>query len=98
MDPKALLDSLDVGVAVLARDWTVEDWSGAAARLTGLAPDRVVGQSFWHAFPAARDAHREDVRRGAQRRGAAHRAVPGALRRLPGRGVRHPRHAHHARP
>jgi len=54
MDPKALLDTLDFGVAVLARDWTVEDWSGAAARLTGLAPDRVVGQSFWHAFPAAR--------------------------------------------
>jgi len=59
MDPKALLDTLDIGVAVLARDWTVEDWSGAAARLTGLAPDRVVGQSFWHAFPAARGTHIE---------------------------------------
>ncbi|PYO81248.1 MAG: hypothetical protein DMD68_13610, partial [Gemmatimonadetes bacterium] len=54
MDPKALLDSLDVGVAVLARDWTVEEWSATAARLTGLAPDRVQGQSFWAVFPTAK--------------------------------------------
>src|SRR6266496_1853226 len=60
MDPKALLDSLDVGVAVLARDWTVEDWSAGAARVTGLAPDRVVGQSFWTAFPTAKGTHLGD--------------------------------------
>src|SRR5207249_1374873 len=61
MDPKALLDSLDVGVAVLARDWTVEDWSAGAARVTGLAPDRVVGQSFWTAFPTAKGTHVEQT-------------------------------------
>src|SRR5437899_418271 len=34
MDSKALLDNLDVGVAVIAPDWTVGYWSPAAARLT----------------------------------------------------------------
>src|SRR5438552_8171441 len=61
MDPKALLDSLDVGVAVLARDWTVEEWSATAARLTGLAPDRVQGQSFWAVFPTAKGTHVEQA-------------------------------------
>ena len=61
MDPKALLDSLDVGVAVLARDWTVEEWSATAARLTGLAPDRVQGQSFWAMFPTTKGTHVEQA-------------------------------------
>src|SRR5438309_2139618 len=61
MDPKALLDSLDVGVAVLARDWTVEEWSATAARLTGLAPDRVQGQGFWAVFPTAKGTHVEQA-------------------------------------
>src|SRR5438094_614517 len=54
MDSKALLDNLDVGVAVIAPDWTIGYWSPAAARLTGRPADRVLGQTFWTAFPTAK--------------------------------------------
>src|SRR2546427_13165310 len=61
MDSKALLDNLDVGVAVIAPDWTMGYWSPAAARLTGLPADRVVGKTFWTAFPTAKATHVERV-------------------------------------
>src|SRR2546426_1534252 len=61
MDSKALLDNLDVGVAVIAPDWTIGYWSPAAARLTGRPPDRVLGKTFWTAFPTAKATHVERV-------------------------------------
>ncbi len=61
MDARQLLDSLDVGVAAVAPDWTIAAWSGAAARITALPPDRVVGRSFWTAFPAARGTELQRV-------------------------------------
>src|SRR5256885_1927567 len=63
MDSKALLDNLDVGVAVIAPDWTIGYWSPAAARLTGRPADRVLGKTFWTAFPTANATH---VERGLQ--------------------------------
>ena len=53
MDARALLDSLDVGVAAIAPDWTVAVWSASAARITSLPTDRVLGKNFWVAFPNA---------------------------------------------
>jgi len=61
MDSKALMDSLDVGVAVIAPDWTILDWSPAAARITGLPAERVLGKTFWTAFPTAKTTHVERV-------------------------------------
>src|SRR3989475_2464817 len=61
MDSKALLDNLDVGVAVIAPDWTIGYWSRAAARLTGRPADRVLGKTFWTAFPTAKATHVERV-------------------------------------
>jgi len=54
MDATQLLDSLDVGVVAVAPDWTITAWSAGAARITALPRDRVVGRSFWSAFPAAK--------------------------------------------
>src|SRR3989441_1155207 len=54
MDSKALRDTLAVGVAVTAPDWTMGYWSPAAARLTGRPADRVLGKTFWTAFPTAK--------------------------------------------
>src|SRR5437899_13050696 len=59
MDPRVLLDSLDAGVAAIAPDWTIVEWSFSAARITGLPADRVLGQSFWVAFPIAKGEHVE---------------------------------------
>src|SRR2546430_1670524 len=61
MDAKQLLDSLEHGVVAIAPDWTISAWSGPAARITGLPAERVMGQSFWVAFPAARATHIERV-------------------------------------
>ena len=61
MDAKLLLDSLDYGVVAIASDWTIAAWSATAARITGLPAERVLGQSFWVAFPAARATHIERV-------------------------------------
>src|SRR2546425_3854513 len=47
------MDGLDVGVAVIAPDWTIAQWSAPAAHLTGIPADRMVGRNFWLAFPAA---------------------------------------------
>ncbi len=63
MDPRALLDSLEAGVAAIGPDWTIVEWSAAAARMTGLAPDRVLGQKFWTAFPFAQTRQIERVLR-----------------------------------
>jgi two-component system NtrC family sensor kinase len=54
MDAKQLLDGLDFGVVAVAPDWTIAEWSTGAARITALAPERVLGRSFWSAFPAAK--------------------------------------------
>src|SRR3989449_6923343 len=61
MDAKELLDSLDVGVLAMAPDWTIAAWSGAAARITALPADRVLGRSIWIAFPAAKGTELERV-------------------------------------
>src|SRR5437660_6899064 len=61
MDAKQLLDSLEHGVVAIAPDWTVAAWSATAARITGLPAERVLGQSFWVAFPAAKATHIERV-------------------------------------
>jgi len=61
MDSKALQDSPDVGVTVVAPDWTIVEWNEAAARITGLPADRVLGKTFWTAFPTARGAQAERV-------------------------------------
>src|SRR5881392_222572 len=61
MEAKELLDSLDVGVLAMAPDWTVAAWSAAAARITALPADRVVGGSIWIAFPAAKGTELELV-------------------------------------
>ena len=55
------MDGSDVGVAVIALDWTVAQWSAPAARLTGIPADRMLGQNFWVAFPAARTSTVERV-------------------------------------
>src|SRR2546428_14024666 len=61
MDSKALLDNLDVGVAVIAPDWTIGYWSPAAARLTGRPADRGLGKTLCTAFPTAKATHVERV-------------------------------------
>jgi two-component system NtrC family sensor kinase len=61
MDTKELLDSLDVGVLAMAPDWTIAEWSAAAARITALPADRVVGRSIWVGFPAAKGTELERV-------------------------------------
>ena len=61
MDAQALLDTLDLGVVVIAPDWTIAQWSAAASRITGLTADRVLGRTFWVAFPTARGTHVEQV-------------------------------------
>ena len=61
MEAKELLDSLDVGVLAMAPDWTIAEWSAAAARITALPADRVLGRSIWIAFPAAKGTELERV-------------------------------------
>src|SRR5881409_453403 len=61
MEAKDLLDSLDVGVLAMAPDWTIAQWSAAAARITALPADRVLGRSIWIAFPAAKGSELERV-------------------------------------
>jgi signal transduction histidine kinase/CheY-like chemotaxis protein len=61
MDAQALLDSLDVGVAAVAPDWTIAEWSAGAARVTGLAASQVQGRNFWIAFAAAKGSEIEQV-------------------------------------
>src|SRR2546427_1610444 len=61
VDAKELLDSLDVGVLAMAPDWTIAAWSAAAARITALPADRVVGGSIWIALPAAKGTELELV-------------------------------------
>src|SRR5213082_3860158 len=61
MDAKQLLDSLEHGVVAIAPDWTIAAWTATAARITGLPAERVLGQSFWVAFPAAKATHIERV-------------------------------------
>src|SRR6266487_2742605 len=61
MDAKQLLDSLEHGVAAIAPDWTIAAWTATAARITGLPAERVLGRSFWVAFPAAKATHIERV-------------------------------------
>lgn len=72
MDAKELLDNLDVGVAALAPDFAIAEWSAAAERITGFPATRVVGQSLWVAFPAAKGTQLqrvlEDVQAGGEPR------------------------------
>ncbi len=63
MNPRALLDNLEAGVAAIGPDWTIVEWSAAAARMTGLAADRVLGQTFWTAFPLAQTTQIERLLR-----------------------------------
>ena len=59
MEPRAVIDSLDVGVAAIAPDWTIVEWSAPATRITGLRADQVLGRNFWTAFPGARGSNVE---------------------------------------
>ncbi len=61
MEAKDLLDSLDVGVAAIRPDWTIAGWSAGATRITALPATRVLGQSIWIAFPAAKGTELERV-------------------------------------
>src|SRR6266550_6596880 len=61
MHSKALLDSLDAGVAAVAPDWTIVEWSSGAAEITGLPADRAIGTSFWMAFPTTKGTLVEQV-------------------------------------
>ena len=61
MEAKELLDSLDVGVAAMAPDWTIAEWSAAAARIIAVPAERVLGRSIWTAFPAAKGTELERV-------------------------------------
>jgi len=63
MNSRALLDSLEAGVAAIGPDWTIVEWSAAAARMTGLPADRVLGRTFWTAFPLAQTTQIERVLR-----------------------------------
>src|SRR5881396_2907405 len=63
MNPRALLDHLEAGVAAIGPDWTIVEWSAAAARMTGLAADRVLGRTLWTAFPLAQTTQIERVLR-----------------------------------
>ena len=47
-----ILDSLDVGVAVIGRDGTITEWSEPAADLTDRPRDKMVGQPYRAALPA----------------------------------------------
>src|SRR5258708_13385501 len=87
MELKALLDSLDFGVAVIAPDWRVTVWSAGAARLTGLPSDRVLDQSFWVLFPNARGSYVEEalqdvLHTGATRTYLAPALAPGSRGRM----------------
>jgi len=71
MDAKELLDSLDVGVAAVAPDWTIAEWSAGAARVTGLAASQAQGRNFWVAFSAAQGSEIEQVLRSVLADGEA---------------------------
>ncbi|HEY6853927.1 MAG TPA: ATP-binding protein [Gemmatimonadales bacterium] len=79
MELKALLDSLDFGVAVIAPDWRVTVWSAGAARLTGLPSDRVLDQSFWVLFPNARGSYVEEALQDVLHTGATRTYLAPAL-------------------
>src|SRR3989449_11282941 len=59
MEPRAVIDSLDVGVAAIAPDWTIVEWSAPATRIAGLRAAQVRGRNSWIAFPGARGSHVE---------------------------------------
>ena len=46
-----MLQSLDVGLLVLDRDYRVQVWNSFMANHSGRNPDRVVGQSLFELFP-----------------------------------------------
>src|SRR5437773_693083 len=52
MDAKAVLDSLDVGVAAVAPDRTIAAWSAGAEKITGFPANRALGQTLSQVFPA----------------------------------------------
>ncbi len=62
MDPRALLDSLDLGVAMLAADGTVVEWSAAAERLTRRNARDAIGKRAAPALVATLDQVRLDGR------------------------------------
>jgi signal transduction histidine kinase/ActR/RegA family two-component response regulator len=86
MDARVLLDGLDAGVAAIAPDWTIAEWSFAAARLTGLPADRVLGQNFWVACPTTRGVHVERLLNDVLQDGVARSFVsPGRAPELAGK-------------
>ncbi|HEV8304238.1 MAG TPA: ATP-binding protein [Gemmatimonadales bacterium] len=64
MDGRAVLESLDVGVVVIAPDWTIVEWTPAAARIVGITADRVLGKGFWVAFPTTKGTSVERILQG----------------------------------
>src|SRR5881394_2590214 len=61
MDAKAVLDSLDVGVAAVAPDRTIAAWSAGAEKITGFPANRALGQTLSQVFPATRGTQFERV-------------------------------------
>jgi len=61
METRVLLDNLDIGVAAIAPDWTIVEWSAPAARIAGIPADQVLGKGFWVAFPTAKGTHVEQI-------------------------------------
>jgi diguanylate cyclase (GGDEF)-like protein len=45
------LQSLDVGLVIVDRDYRVQVWNGFMANHSGRSPDRVIGQSLFELFP-----------------------------------------------
>ncbi|HEY6807785.1 MAG TPA: ATP-binding protein [Gemmatimonadales bacterium] len=59
MDPRTVIDHLDIGVVGLAPDWRVVEWNVAAERLSGVPASRALGAAFWDVFPAGKTDHFE---------------------------------------
>src|SRR2546430_14570305 len=88
MDARALLDSLDVGVAAVAPDWTIAEWSAGAARGTGLPASQAQGRNFWIAFSAAKGSEVEQVLQSVLADGKARTCLmPANAAQTPGAGL-----------
>src|SRR5439155_1721807 len=77
MHSKALLDSLDAGVAAVAPDWTIVEWSSGAAEITGLPADPRAGAHRGRPDPRGQSGRAHPARGGGPPRAAG--AAAGAV-------------------
>ena len=82
MDCHALLDQLDVGIAVVGPPpgWTILEWTAPAAAITDLPAEHVRGKDFWTVFPALRGTPTEEALRAVLADGQPRSYI------VPGRG------------